>query len=343
MTERFTQSERMAIIGGSDAGTIAGFNPWATPFDLYMEKKGIVQPRDETPEMRAGTLLEPAIATQYAKAIGEDDYYLKPIDLIIHPAHKFIVGHPDRYVFARNNGDAPRHGLEIKSTNPFNMGDWGEEWTDQIPKMYLMQVQQYMGIDGLDYYDVAVTAYGRDIINLLFNMPGDVIPDSILEALSKMARPQFYRVFRNEQVIDPLFELEIDFKRRLDEEDPPEVSAGERTREYLNQKFPKDMGVEVVVEKGDSFLQTLIDLRDARQKLAELEDIESGLKNRIMNRMGEASKLISPIGTITWKTSKDGEKTDWEKIALAAGADAKLIKEFTAVKPGVRSFRVNLK
>ena len=33
-------------IGGSDAGAIMGYNPWTSPFALWMEKTGQTEPED---------------------------------------------------------------------------------------------------------------------------------------------------------------------------------------------------------------------------------------------------------------------------------------------------------
>jgi len=33
-------------IGGSDAPTVAGINPWKSPVELYMEKTGEIEPQE---------------------------------------------------------------------------------------------------------------------------------------------------------------------------------------------------------------------------------------------------------------------------------------------------------
>ena len=39
-------SDRDKYIGGSDAGTILGLNPWKSPYTLWCEKTGLLTPED---------------------------------------------------------------------------------------------------------------------------------------------------------------------------------------------------------------------------------------------------------------------------------------------------------
>ena len=62
--------ERRQGIGGSDAAAAVGLSPWKTRLELWLEKTGQTPDREETPEMRRGTLLEPVVKQLYADATG---------------------------------------------------------------------------------------------------------------------------------------------------------------------------------------------------------------------------------------------------------------------------------
>ena len=59
-------------IGGSDAGTILGLNPYKKPYELWLEKTGAKEPEDisEKEAVKAGVYLEPVIAQWYTDETG---------------------------------------------------------------------------------------------------------------------------------------------------------------------------------------------------------------------------------------------------------------------------------
>ena len=58
-------------IGGSDAGAIAGFNPYESPFTVYYEKTGGMQPKEITEAMRQGTDLEEYVRSRFVEKTGK--------------------------------------------------------------------------------------------------------------------------------------------------------------------------------------------------------------------------------------------------------------------------------
>ena len=57
-------------IGSSEVGTILGVNPFETPYQLWRRKKGIDPPIEANEAMRAGTILEGAVATYFEQESG---------------------------------------------------------------------------------------------------------------------------------------------------------------------------------------------------------------------------------------------------------------------------------
>ena len=61
---------RKSGLGGSDIAAVLGLSKWASPMDVWYQKRGLVDPLEESNAMRRGRLLEPAIAEWYAEETG---------------------------------------------------------------------------------------------------------------------------------------------------------------------------------------------------------------------------------------------------------------------------------
>ena len=80
------------------------------------------------------------------------------------------------------------------------------------------------------------------------------------------------------------------------------------------------------------------DLLAVRQVLATNVDLEAQLKQRIQQRMGEASRAIFERGEVSWKRSKDGVALDTARLLKAQPG---LLQTYAVAKPGSRRFLVN--
>lgn len=60
-------------VGGSDASTIAGVNPYSSLYELWLDKTGrAIGEKEPTPEMRFGNLIEPVARRVFAEDTGID-------------------------------------------------------------------------------------------------------------------------------------------------------------------------------------------------------------------------------------------------------------------------------
>jgi putative phage-type endonuclease len=137
-------------IGGSDAGTAIGVNPWKTPFQLYLEKIGEVIPEDisNKPAVKRGVRLEPEIM----KWVAED------LDITIRKDNATHVSKKYPFLFCHNDGTivGKKRLAEIKAPSLHMRDFWGEEGTDAIPQYYLAQGVHALAIqpemEGVDYF-----------------------------------------------------------------------------------------------------------------------------------------------------------------------------------------------
>jgi hypothetical protein len=80
------------------------------------------------------------------------------------------------------------------------------------------------------------------------------------------------------------------------------------------------------------------DLVAVRQTLVDHGDVEARLRQRIQERMGDATRVIFETGEVSWKRSKDSTTLD---IAALKKDYPELLVRYTLPKPGSRRFLVN--
>lgn len=122
---------RQSFIGGSDAPSICGVNPWRTAYDVYLEKIGQGVPVIENEAMYWGTAHEATIAIRFAEVTGR---IIESIpDTLVHPLYPYIGCHVDRlqrdpHLYGGTNGV-----VEIKTTRKYlKKGECPESYQIQL-------------------------------------------------------------------------------------------------------------------------------------------------------------------------------------------------------------------
>lgn len=144
-------------IGGSDAGTVLGLNPWCSNVQLWRYKVGQEQPEDisDKPAVKFGK-----VAEEHIRELFRLDYPAWQLDY-----HEFWMYCHDRctWQFATLDGEiiddmGQRGILEIKTTTIQNKAQW-DEWENGIPQRYYAQVLHQLSATGWDF--AIVRAYIR--------------------------------------------------------------------------------------------------------------------------------------------------------------------------------------
>lgn len=123
---------RRTGIGSSDIAGILGLSPWATPYTVWADKRGLVPPVDETEAMEIGTALEEPIARLFQRRHGRPVRRVRAI--LRHPEYPFALANLDRIT------DGGKAVVEIKATS--------QRW-DRVPDHYVVQVQWQLAVTGL--------------------------------------------------------------------------------------------------------------------------------------------------------------------------------------------------
>jgi putative phage-type endonuclease len=145
-------------IGGSDAGTVLGLNPWCSNVQLWRYKTGQEQPEDisDKPAVKFGKEAE-----RHIRALFRLDY---PSFEVEYAEYDMYVNDALPWQFATLDGaltdtDTGRRGiLEIKTTTIQNKAQW-DEWENGIPQRYYAQVLHQLSATGWDF--AIVRAYIR--------------------------------------------------------------------------------------------------------------------------------------------------------------------------------------
>jgi predicted phage-related endonuclease len=338
-------AQRALGIGGSDIAVILGLNPYKTPLDLYLEKRGIWRDEGESEAAHWGRVMEPVLVREYSRreqvvvlrreggALLEihDGYEIVPALEEAERAHRMLgtLVHPE-YSWARGHLDAlgldescePTHVVEAKTADLRLAGHWGEAGSDEVPEHYLVQVMWYLMLCGLPMAHLAVLIGGN--------------------------RFATYYIPRDEALIDLLMERGEEFWRRVEREDPPNPEPGERGRVSLARMYPR--AGEREMEWTPAILRLAEELHDACCELASAEERKVTVENELKAIMADASRIIlSPDGKayVSWKNNKQTEQIDWQSVArniaqaaaTPTDAFARIVAAHTSTKPGARVFR----
>jgi putative phage-type endonuclease len=125
-------------IGGSEIGTIMGYNPWESAFALWAKRTGqIPDPPLDNWSIRFGRAFELPILEMWAEEHPEYEVFLT--GTWQHPEIEFLLANPDALARHRETGEWIV--VEVKTAR----GHWGE-----TPPHYAAQVLHYMTVLNLD-------------------------------------------------------------------------------------------------------------------------------------------------------------------------------------------------
>ena len=142
--------ERRKGIGGSDAATILGLNPYKTNIELWKEKTGIREAEDisEKEYVKYGTEAEEYLRELFKLDFPQYEVKHKENTIIKHPKYPFLFASLDGILVNKETGEMGI--LEIKTTNILQSMQ-KEKWKDKIPDNYYCQVLHYLNVTGFSF------------------------------------------------------------------------------------------------------------------------------------------------------------------------------------------------
>lgn len=256
---------RNSGIGGSDAGVIAGFNRWKSPYQLWLEKTGQVEPEDlsDNEYVYWGTVLEQVVADRFCELTGKK---VQRKGMMQNNDDEWMLANVDRLIVGENAG------LECKTANGFA----GKEWEgDKVPDSYYLQCQHYMMATGCEKWYIACLIGGNHFV--------------------------YKEIQRNEDDINSLYAAEKAFwTDNVKGGIMPEVDGSDSCAAALRERFPGGSAEEVTLpDAAIGILDNLDQLKEAK------ENIEEQIKkaqNEICVMLGDCEVGYAGERKVTWKT-----------------------------------------
>ncbi len=141
-------------IGGSDAGIIAGCNPYRSIFELWQEKRGEIPVREEESEVtHFGKVLEDVVRKEFIQRTGL--MVRKKNSILRSKEYPFMIADVDGII---SELDGTYSIFEAKTAIEFKNNDWKN---GEIPKAYQLQVQHYLAVTGFQKAYIAVLVGGN--------------------------------------------------------------------------------------------------------------------------------------------------------------------------------------
>lgn len=294
-------------IGGSEASSILGFNPYSSPLDVWLEKTGRSEHEDisDKPSVYWGNVLEDVVATEFKKRHPEFTVR-EPKAMFVSKRHRFMFASCDRLVFDRPRARRPHAILEIKTAGAYRADDWA----DGVPDYYLPQVVHYMAVLDADLAYVAVLIGGSDY--------------------------REYVVKRDEEDIRALIEAEEAFWNYVETDTMPELvggAAADSESDALLGIYAESTGDMPFMDAG--FEELCAAYRNVQKDEEALKQTKRELGNAIKSRIGEAKGAVGDCFKVTWSR---GETSRFDsKRFIAENADlASEYMETTVRDGGIR-------
>ena len=298
---------RKGGIGSSDAAAAVGLNPYKSQLQLWMEKTGrdsglpAVDPRDTNSPMYWGTLLEPIVATHYCQRTG---HRVRRINAVLqHPEHPWMLANIDREV----TGASDVQILECKTAGI----NGARLWKDGVPEYVQLQVMHQLAVTGKQAADVAVLLGGQEL--------------------------QVFRIARDEELIAQIIALEQQFWGYVERDQQPPADGSDSADLALRCLYPRDSGATLDWSSDLEMSGVFSDLLAVREMITTQSALEAQLKQRIQQRMGDASRAVFETGEVSWKRSKDGMALDTAQLVKD---HPELAQAYMFPKPGSRRFLV---
>lgn len=258
---------RRSGIGGSDAGAIAGLNPYKSSMSVYLDKTGQIEPVEQTDAMYWGTVLEKVVADEFTTRTNLK--VRKNNTILRSEEYPFMIANIDRVVAG------VQEGLECKTTNVFNKDLWKN---GSIPDVYMAQVQHYMAVTGYQAWWVAVLIGGNDF--------------------------RYKRVERDDEFINLLVQLEQNFWcNHVEPQIMPEVDGSSASNEIINKMFPETTKNSIIKLPDDAktLIESFLENSALADKYSTLKD-ECGNKIKLLMEQNEQGIIGNYV--VNWKQVK---------------------------------------
>lgn len=271
---------RAKYIGGSDAASVVGLNPFSSPYALWAEKTGKTPAFEGNLATDVGTFLEDFIAKKFEQVSGKK--VRRENRSFLNDKYQWAIANIDRDIVGEDSG------LECKSTSVLNTRRFKN---GEFPTNYYCQCVHYLGVTEKKRWYLAVLIGNNDfLIYQLTRIADDDVPEWCESS-----------VYISDTEIAALMDAEQDFWNNNVKRDIPPVADGSKScTEAIKSLYPESSEDSVNLFAYERDLEQ----RDALSaQIKELESIREDIDNRIKTFMGTAGRGESSRYKVSWATS----------------------------------------
>lgn len=270
---------RKTGIGGSDAGSICGVNPFGSPMKVYYDKTSSNIEELDNEAVRQGHDLEDYVAQRFMEATGlkvrRSNFMYRSTE------YPFMIADVDRLVIGEDAG------LECKTASAYNTDKWKD---GNIPLHYIMQCYHYMAVTGKRVWYIAAVILGREFTYRRLEWD-----DALISQMT--AAEQYF------------------WKNHVEKGIMPDPDGSKACDEVLRQYFHtarKSVEIELVGfdEKLDRRAALLEQIAPLQQ---ELNQIEQEVKLYMKDNETASSSRFKVMWSSVEKTSLDTKRIKLEK------------------------------
>ena len=256
--------ERRKRIGGSDASTIVGLNPYGSLYALWADKMGALPPKEDTEAMRLGRDLEDYVARRFTEATGKR--VRRENAILINSLHPYAHANVDRVVIGE------KAILECKTTSVLNLKKFKNT---EFPEHYYAQCLHYLMVTEVERIYLAVLILGKEF--------------------------RWYVLERDEEEIALLAEAERRFyDDHIKTGTPPPVDGAIATTDALTAVYG-ETDAEADLSALDGVLEAY---EGISEQIRALEKQKDELANRVKQTMAEAQRGESITFRVSWASSE---------------------------------------
>ena len=257
---------RAKYLGGSDASSVIGLNPYRSAYELWAEKTGKIPQFEGNLTTKVGSYLEDLVATLFEEETGKK----------VRRKNRTMVN--DLYPFACANIDRSVVGekafLEIKTTTSLPIMKKLRS-SEEFPEIYYAQVVHYLAVTGLEKAYLAVLINCREL--------------------------KIYEILRDQDEIEALMAAEREFWTCVETDTPPAVDGTESTSDTIAALYPEADGSTVDLTPFTLELQSYTALSKQIKELKEMQDRSA---NVIKEYMKGASRGIADGYSVSFSTTE---------------------------------------
>jgi predicted phage-related endonuclease len=244
---------------------------------VFAEKTGALARKPPGFAAKLGMLCEPVVLQLYVESTGATLTYPGSIK---HPSLP-IGATPDAIADGRTV-------VEAKTRNPWQMSEFGEEGTDQVPSHYFLQTQMQMHLTGLS--------------------------EAHMPVLFGLQEFRIYKIQYDAELVENLVEIACRFWRdHVETGVPPVVDASPACEQWLTKRHPRPVRPVLQADAG------AVELARKVQQLEKLakscwQKYEQA-KNEMRALIGDAHGLEGPGFRVSWRADRNGQRSlrfNWE-------------------------------